>query len=412
MTFATVEKLVEEISRGGMVILVDDADRENEGDLVVAAELVTPDKITFLATKGRGLICAPLGSEIIDRLQLPAMTNHPSDPDECAFFLSVDARDGTSTGISAPDRSRTARLLADPSSKLESFKRPGHLFPLRAHPEGVLRRAGHTEASVDLARLAGLQPAAVICEVMNDDGSMARLPDLVRFAERHELLLGTIESLVEYRRNQETKQLDFDHRQLEPRCHSAAQLPTPFGNFEIECWSVGDGEPITVLRQGDLTSAGGEPPVVRIHSACFTGDVLGSLRCDCGAQLQMALDAIGFHERGALLYLPQEGRGIGLTRKIEAYHLQQNEGLDTVEANERLGYPPDLRDYSDAARILRTLGVIKVKLLTNNPSKVNGLEQNGIQVVERLAIETGPGPVNLNYLRVKKTKLGHIFEAI
>ncbi|MEC9476676.1 MAG: 3,4-dihydroxy-2-butanone-4-phosphate synthase [Planctomycetota bacterium] len=412
MAFAPVEQLIEEISRGGMVILVDDEHRENEGDLIIAAEKITAEKITFLAKEGRGLICAPLSAEIIDRLQLPAMTNQPSDPDECAFYLSVDAREGTTTGISAHDRARTARLLADPSTQLEAFKRPGHLFPLRAHPEGVLARTGHTEASVDLTRLAGLQPAAVICEVMNDDGSMARLPDLIRFAQRHQLLLGTIESLVEYRQKQESSTQSGRREHLEPRCHSAAQLPTPFGIFEIECWSVGDGEPITLLRQGDLSSAGGDPPVVRVHSACFTGDVIGSLRCDCGAQLQMALDTIGFHERGALLYLPQEGRGIGLTSKIEAYHLQQNEGLDTVEANERLGYPPDLRDYTDAAKILKTLGATEIQLLTNNPSKVNGLQQNGIEVVKRLAIEAGSGPVNLNYLQVKKTKLGHIFEAI
>ncbi|MEE2890142.1 MAG: 3,4-dihydroxy-2-butanone-4-phosphate synthase [Planctomycetota bacterium] len=411
MSFATVEQLIEEITRGGMVILVDDESRENEGDLVVAAELVTPEHITFLATEGRGLICAPLGPEIIDQLQLPPMTDQPSDPDECAFCLPVDAREGNTTGISAFDRARTARLLADPTSRLSAFKRPGHLFPLRAHPGGVLHRTGHTEASVDLTRLAGLRPAAVICEVMNDDGSMARLPDLIRFAERHQLPLGTIESLVEYRRTHEKKVRDGSF-QPEPLLHSGAQLPTPYGKFEIECWSVGNGNSITVLRQGDLSSAGGEPPVVRIHSACFTGDVLGSLRCDCGAQLQMALETIGFHERGALLYLPQEGRGIGLTRKIEAYHLQQNEGLDTVEANERLGYPPDLRDYSDAASVLRILGVTSVQLLTNNPSKVEGLEQNGIQVSDRLPIEPDPGPVNLGYLQAKKTKLGHIFEAI
>ncbi len=410
MSFATVEQLIEEISRGGMVILVDDADRENEGDLVVAAEKVTPEDITFLATEGRGLICVPLGAEIIDRLKLPPMTDQPSDPDECAFCLPVDAREGNTTGISAFDRARTARLLADPGSRLEAFKRPGHLFPLRAHPNGVLERMGHTEASVDLTRLAGMRPAAVICEVMNDDGSMARLPDLVRFSRRHKLLLGTIESLVEYRRSHE---MEFDASLVPlPVQHSAAQLPTPYGTFEIERWSVGNGELITVLRQGDLTSAGGEPPVVRVHSACFTGDVLGSLRCDCGAQLQMALDTIGIRERGALLYLPQEGRGIGLTRKIEAYHLQQNEGLDTVEANERLGYPPDLRDYSDGASILHVLGATKIQLLTNNPAKVEGLERNGIEVTKRLPIEPDPGPVNLGYLQVKKTKLGHIFETI
>ncbi|MBT6968947.1 MAG: 3,4-dihydroxy-2-butanone-4-phosphate synthase [Planctomycetes bacterium] len=412
MTLATVEQLIEEISRGGMVILIDDANRENEGDLVLAAESITAEQVNFLATHARGLICAPLGSEIVERLQLPKMHSQPSDPTECAFTISVDSRDGISTGISAFDRAHTLRQLAHPDSTPGHFNRPGHIFPLKAKPGGILSRQGHTEASVHLMRRAGLQPAAVICEVMNEDGTMARLEDLEKFAELHGLLLGTIDSLVEECRESSIPDA-LGSSEVKPVKLSWAQLPTPYGLFEIESWSVDCGEPITVLRQGQLsTEDGDDVPLVRIHSACFTGDVIGSLRCDCGSQLQMALEQIGSKERGALLYLPQEGRGIGLTRKIQAYHLQQREGLDTVEANERLGFPPDLRDYSDAAAILRALGGTQVRLLTNNPAKVEGLVTHGVDVVERISIEPEPGPVNLDYLRAKKNKMGHLFEAI
>ena len=412
MTLATVEQLIEEISRGGMVILIDDANRENEGDLVLAAESITPEQVNFLATHARGLICAPLGPEIVERLQLPSMHSKPSDPKECAFTISVDSSQGISTGISAFDRAHTLRQLADPESTPEHLNRPGHIFPLKGKHGGILSRQGHTEASVHLMRRAGLQPAAVICEVMNEDGSMARLEDLEKFAELHGLLLGTIDSLVEECRESQIPEA-AGSSPVKPVKLSSAQLPTPYGLFEIESWSVDCGEPITVLRQGQLaTEEGADAPLVRIHSACFTGDVIGSLRCDCGSQLQMALDQIGSREWGALLYLPQEGRGIGLTRKIQAYHLQQHEGLDTVEANERLGFPPDLRDYSDAAAILRALGGTRVRLMTNNPAKVEGLVTNGIDVVERISIEPDPGPVNLDYLRAKKNKMGHLFEAI
>ena len=422
LPFASAEELILEISRGGMVILIDDAHRENEGDLVVAAQSITPEQVNFLATHARGLICAPLAQQITDRLELSLMNATPCDPMECAFTMSVDAREGNSTGISAFDRARTLRKLADPRSRSDDFKRPGHVFPLKANPGGLLSRSGHTEAAVHLVERAGLQPAAVICEVMNEDGSMARLPDLIAFAKLHRLPLGTIDCLVQQCHEQQCQPQPGDASQstvgdssppAQPSRHSGAQLPTPYGLFEIESWSVPFGAPITVLRQGDLSmESGTEPPTVRLHSSCFTGDVIGSLRCDCGAQLQMALEAIGSQERGALLYLPQEGRGIGLTRKIEAYHLQQNEGLDTVEANERLGFAPDLRDYGDAASILKSLGATSVRLMTNNPAKVSGLESNGIVVAERMGIEPEPGPVNLGYLRAKKNKMGHIFEAI
>lgn len=417
MPFAAPQQLIDEIARGGMVILIDDENRENEGDLIVAAELITPQQVNFLATHARGLICAPLGSEIVERLDLPPMLEEPSEPDECAFTMSVDGREGNSTGISVFDRARTLRLLADPGSVPADFNRPGHIFPLKAHPQGLASRQGHTEASVHLMRCAGLQPAAVICEVMNEDGSMARSPDLLRFAEEHGLLIGTIESLIEEHRDGDVIASPSTSEEMFAACEmrslSSAQLPTPFGIFEIESWSAGSGEPITVLRQGNLGHVEGEePPLVRVHSACFTGDVLGSLRCDCGAQLHMALEAIGSRERGALLYLPQEGRGIGLASKIEAYHLQQMEGLDTVEANERLGFPPDLREYLEASQVLLKLGGSRVRLLTNNPAKVDGLVAGGVEVVERIPIEPKPGPVNLSYLRAKKDKLGHLFEAI
>jgi len=422
LPFASAEELILEISCGGMVILIDDAHRENEGDLVVAAQSITPEQVNFLATHARGLICAPLAQQITDRLELSLMNETPCDPMECAFTMSVDAREGNSTGISAFDRARTLRKLADPRSTSDDFKRPGHVFPLKANPGGLLSRSGHTEAAVHLVERAGLQPAAVICEVMNEDGSMARLPDLIAFAKLHRLPLGTIDCLVQQCHEQQCHPQPGDASQpaaaessptAQPSRHSGAQLPTPYGLFEIESWSVPFGAPITVLRQGDLSmDPAAESPIVRLHSSCFTGDVIGSLRCDCGAQLQMALKAIGSRERGALLYLPQEGRGIGLTQKIEAYHLQQKEGLDTVEANERLGFAPDLREYGDAASILKSLGATSVRLMTNNPAKVSGLESNGIVVAERMPIEPEPGPVNLGYLRAKKNKMGHIFEAI
>ena len=408
MEFAPVEELIREIGRGGMVILVDDPDRENEGDLVMAAEKASAEAIRFMATQGRGLICAPIAPAIADRLELPNMTDTPTDPAECAFTIPVDAREGTTTGISAFDRALTARLLASPVARARDFKRPGHLFPLRSFEGGVLERRGHTEAAVDLARLAGLEPAGIICEVMSEDGSMALLPELRKLAAREKLLIGTISDLVEYRtRNGEIPRPA--PRQIVARELSKASLPTPLGVFDLHVFSGGRDEEVVALVQGDLSEA--DPPICRVHSACFTGDILGSLRCDCGGQLEMALRQIGEEERGILIYLPQEGRGIGLAKKVEAYSLQEA-GLDTVEANHKLGYPADLRSYDDAAAVLRHFGVESVRLLTNNPAKISGLEQHGIGVSERLSIEPGPGPVNLSYLKAKKGKLGHLFEAI
>jgi 3,4-dihydroxy 2-butanone 4-phosphate synthase/GTP cyclohydrolase II len=408
MEFAPIEELVREIARGGMVILVDDPGRENEGDFVMAAEKASADQIRFMAAQGRGLICAPLAPEVADRLKLPQMVDQPTDPEECAFTVPVDARDGTTTGISAFDRALTARLLASPSARQRDFRRPGHLFPLRAEPGGVLTRRGHTEAAVDLARLAGLEPVGVICEVMAEDGTMARLPELRKIAARENLLIGTIADLVEYRES--TGETGRPRpRRLNVRELSKATLPTPLGVFDLRVYAGGRDDEIVVLSQGDLSE--GEAPLVRVHSACFTGDILGSLRCDCGGQLEMALRKIGEEGCGALIYLPQEGRGIGLAKKVEAYRLQEN-GLDTVEANHQLGYPADLRSYDDAAGVLRLLGARSVRLMTNNPAKIAGLEQQEIEVLERVSIEPGAGPVNLSYLRAKKGKLGHLFEAI
>ena len=409
MAFATVEELVQEIAQGRMVILIDAPDRENEGDLVMAAELVTDEHIKFCALEGRGLICAPLAAEFCDRLDLPPMSDRPTLPGECAFTVSVDASEGITTGISAADRAHTARMLADPNSRPEQFNRPGHLFPLKSKPGGVLRRTGHTEASVDLARMAGLQPAAIICEVMNDDGTMARLPELEKFAEKHGLLLGTIDSLVEYRREHETVEESYPEL---PSKLSSASIPTPYGVFQMDCWKTDEGEPVTVMRMGSLSSGDEEDPLIRIHSSCMTGDIFGSLRCDCGMQLDHSLKMIGAKERGAVIYLPQEGRGIGLPKKIEAYHLQDTHGLDTVDANLHLGLEADLRDYSAAAHILKAMGVNSCRLLTNNPAKVEGLEKNSVKVSQRVSLELGVGPINLNYLKTKKSKFGHLFETI
>ena len=375
----------------------------------MAAELVTDDHIKFCALEGRGLICAPLAADFCDRLDLPPMSDRPSLPGECSFTVSVDAAEGITTGISAADRAHTARLLADPNSRPEQFNRPGHLFPLRAKPGGVLRRTGHTEASVDLARLAGLQPAAVICEVMNDDGTMARLPELEKFAEKHGLLVGTIDSLVEYRREHETVEESYPEL---PSKLSSASIPTPYGVFQMDCWKTDEGEPVTVMRMGSLSSGDEEDPLIRIHSSCMTGDIFGSLRCDCGMQLDHSLKMIGAKERGAVIYLPQEGRGIGLPKKIEAYHLQDTQGLDTVDANLHLGLEADLREYSAAAHILKAMGVNSCRLLTNNPAKVEGLEKNSVKVSQRVSLELGVGPINLNYLKTKKSKFGHLFETI
>ncbi|MBC7099558.1 bifunctional 3,4-dihydroxy-2-butanone-4-phosphate synthase/GTP cyclohydrolase II [Candidatus Bipolaricaulota bacterium] len=395
MSFATVEQAVEEIRAGRMVIVVDDEDRENEGDLIMAAEHATPEAINFMIKEARGLICVPMAREWAERLELRPMVDRPGDHHETAFTVSVDAREGVTTGISAHDRARTIRLLADPQARPADFVSPGHVFPLIAKEGGVLRRAGHTEAAVDLMRLAGLAPVGVICEIMNEDGTMARLPDLERFAKKHGLSILTIAQLIAHRKRKE---------RLVERI-AEADLPTRWGHFRIITYrDLLSGQEHVALVKGEV--AGEEPVLVRVHSECLTGDALGSLRCDCGEQLHRAMVMIEREGRGALLYMRQEGRGIGLAGKVCAYRLQ-DEGLDTVEANLRLGYPPDLRDYGIGAQILVDLGIRKLRLLTNNPKKVAGLSGYGLKIVEQVPIEVEPNPYNLRYLKTKKEKLGH-----
>ena len=395
MKFATVEQAVEAIRKGGMVIVVDDEDRENEGDLIMATQHATPEAINFMIKEARGLICVPMPKGWAERLGLRPMVDPPRDHHETAFTVSVDAREGITTGISAHDRARTIRLLADPDSGPEDFVSPGHVFPLIAKEGGVLRRAGHTEAAVDLCRLAGLEPVGVICEIMNEDGTMARLPDLQRFAAQHGLPILTIADLIAYRKRRE---------RLVERL-AEADLPTKWGQFRIVTYrDLLSGQEHVALVKGEV--AGDEPVLVRVHSECLTGDALGSLRCDCGEQLHTALERIEQEGRGVLLYMRQEGRGIGLADKVCAYQLQ-DQGLDTVEANLHLGYPPDLRDYGIGAQILADLGVKKLRLLTNNPKKVAGLSGYGLEIVEQVPIEVEPNPYNERYLRAKKEKLGH-----
>ncbi len=394
--FASVEEAVAEIRRGRMIVVIDDKDRENEGDIVAAAELVTPEIITFMATQGRGLICLPLASERVKELQLPPMVSENTEHWETAFTVSMDAK-GVSTGISAADRALTARLAADAKVGPDSFVRPGHIFPLEAQPGGVLKRAGHTEAAVDLARMAGMSPAAVICEIMKDDGTMARTPDLLAFAEQHGLKVVTIADIIHHRRQRE---------RLVERV-GEAELPTRYGHFRaIAFEDVLTRSSHLALVKGDIDD--GQPVLCRMHSECLTGDVLGSLRCDCGDQLASALRRIEAEGRGMLIYLRgHEGRGIGLGPKIAAYALQDR-GLDTVEANISLGYPPDLRDYGIGAQILVDLGVRSLRLLTNNPRKVAGLEGYGISIVERVPLEVEQRPEMARYLETKRTKLGHL----
>ncbi len=395
MKFATVEEALAAIRQGRMVIVVDDEDRENEGDLVMAAQFATPEAINFMIKEARGLLCVPLPKGRADRLGLRPMVEPPRDHHETAFTVSVDAREGITTGISAPDRARTVRLLADPRASPDDFVSPGHVFPLVAREGGVLRRAGHTEAAVDLCRLAGLEPVGVICEIMNEDGTMARLPDLKRFAEEHGLPILTIADLIAYRKARE---------KLVERV-AEADLPTKWGHFRIVTYrDLLSGQEHVALVKGEV--AGEAPVLVRVHSECLTGDALGSLRCDCGDQLRRALERIEEEGRGVLLYMRQEGRGIGLANKVCAYQLQ-DQGLDTVEANLHLGYPPDLRDYGIGAQILADLGVRKLRLLTNNPKKVAGLSGYGLEIVEEVPIEVEPNPYNERYLKAKKEKLGH-----
>ena len=392
---ASVRELMEELRQGRPVILVDDEDRENEGDLIMAAEHVTPEWVNFMLRECRGLLCAALTEERARALDLPLMVERNQDPQGTRFTVSVDAR-GTTTGISAFERAATIRLLADPEATAQDFRRPGHIFPLVARPGGVLRRAGHTEATVDLLRLAGLRPVGSLIEILKEDGTMARLPDLLEFAGRHGLKVGTIADLIRYR---------LEKGDLYVKREAEALLPTRFGEFRIVGYRDSlTGEEHAALVMGSWDPE--EPVLVRMHSECLTGDALHSLRCDCGFQRDLALERISKEGKGVLVYLRQEGRGIGLVNKIRAYHLQ-DQGLDTVEANLALGFPPDLRDYGVGAQILYDLGVRKMRLLTNNPRKVKALSGFGIEIVERIPLRAGDNPHNERYLQAKKEKLGH-----
>ena len=398
--FARIEDGIEAVRRGRMVIVVDDADRENEGDLTIAAEKVTPDVINFMAKHGRGLICLAMTGERLDELEIPLMVSQNTAKFDTAFCVSIEAKQGTSTGISAADRAATALAAINPATKASDLARPGHMFPLRARPGGVLVRAGQTEAAVDLARIAGVHPAGVICEIMNPDGTMARVPQLAKFARRHGLPLVTIADLIKYR---------MQHERFVRRVASAG-LPTEFGDFQIHAYeSVVDRETHVAIVKGEVGDGLGV--MVRVHSRCLTGDVFHSARCDCGAQLSTAMQRIAAEGRGVLLYLNQEGRGIGLSNKIRAYALQ-DEGYDTVEANERLGFKPDQRDYGIGAQILRDLGVRSMRLLTNNPRKFIGLEGYGLSVVESLALEIPASELTRRYLKAKKDKLGHRLKSV
>ena len=393
--FATIEDAVEDIRNGKMVVVVDDPERENEGDLVCSAQFATPEAVNFMTKEGRGLICLCLTEERCDELGLRQMTERNETPYGTAFTVSVEAREGVTTGISAPDRSRTIQVAVDPRSKAEDLVQPGHVFPLRAREGGVLMRAGQTEAAVDLARLAGLIPAGVVCEIMNEDGTMARVPDLIPYCERHGLKLVTVADLIEYRRR---------HEQLVERM-TTVQMPTAYGDFTAVAFrEVLTGKHHVALVKGDVDGA--DNVLVRVHSECLTGDVFHSLRCDCGEQLEQALGQIAVEERGVLLYMAQEGRGIGLLNKLRAYELQEN-GFDTVEANLELGFQPDMRDYGIGNQILSDLGLTTIRILTNNPKKITGIEGFGLEVVEQVPIETTPTPQNTRYLATKRDKLGH-----
>ncbi len=397
--FHSIPEVLEEVREGRLVIVIDDGDRENEGDLVMPAAFVTPERVNFMARFGRGIICVPMEHQRLRELGLHPMVTPSEDPMMTAWTVSVDARRGITTGISAYDRARTIQLLVDPKTAAGDLVRPGHVFPLAAKEGGVLRRAGHTEAAVDLARLAGLPPAGVICEIMKEDGTMARTPDLLLFARGHGLMVCTIASLIEYRRRFE---------KLIRRTVST-KLPTPFGEFELFLYETSiDDHRHLVLKRGVVND--GAPVLVRVHSQCLTGDVFASLRCDCGAQLHRAMERIAQEGRGVVLYISQEGRGIGLANKLKAYALQ-DQGLDTVEANQALGFGADLRDYGIGAQILADLGLKDLRLLTNNPRKIVGLEGYGLRVVERVPIEAPAHPENARYLETKREKLGHLLDA-
>jgi 3,4-dihydroxy 2-butanone 4-phosphate synthase/GTP cyclohydrolase II len=400
--FAPVEEAIEQFRQGRMLIIVDDEDRENEGDLAIAAEKVTPQAINFMAKHGRGLVCLTLTDERCAELALPLMVDATTNTStfNTAFTVSIEARGKVTTGISAADRAATILTAIDPRTRPEDLLRPGHVFPLRARRGGVLKRAGQTEASVDLAALAGLHPSGVICEIMNDDGTMARVPDLVAFAREHGLLLVTVADLIGYRLRHETL----------VRRLAAPRLPTRWGEFRLHAYRAdATGEEHVALVMGEVRED--EPVLVRVHSQCLTGDVFGSARCDCGHQLEQALGKIADEGRGVLLYLLQEGRGIGLVNKLKAYELQE-QGHDTVEANEKLGFRPDQRDYGIGAQILRDLGVRKMRLMTNNPSKYVGLGGYGLEIVDRVPLEVAPTDSTRDYLRTKRDKLGHLLKLV
>lgn len=397
--FAPIEDVIAAIGRGEMIVMVDDEDRENEGDLIMAAQFATPEKINFIVRHTSGVVVAPLSGERCDDLRLPLMVEHNTESHRTAFTVSVDLIEGTTTGISAADRAATLRALADPQVGFAAFARPGHIFPLRAREGGVLKRAGHTEAAVDLARMAGLEPAGVICEITNEDGTMSRLPELIEFAKEHGLLLSSIAELIKYRRR---------HEKLVTRI-GQAQVPTEWGAFTCTAYrsQIDDIEHLS-FSIGDVDD--GQPVLVRVHSECLTGDVFGSRRCDCGPQLDSAMRLIGETGRGVVVYLRgHEGRGIGIGHKIRAYSLQ-DKGLDTVDANTELGLPIDSREYGIGAQIIADLGVTKLRLMTNNPSKYGGLAGYGLEVVDRVALDTHATPENIKYLETKRDRMGHLLD--
>ena len=398
MPFSPIEEIIEDIKRGKMVIVCDDEDRENEGDLTMAAELVTADDINFMAAHGRGLICLPMAGEIVDRLDIPEMVTHNASRMGTAFTASIEAREGITTGISAADRAHTCRVAVDDATGPEDLAMPGHVFPLRAKPGGVLQRAGQTEAAVDLARLAGMKPAGVICEIMKEDGTMARVPDLEKFSKEHDVKLVTVAQIIEYRHAYETQ----------VSCAVETKLPTPFGEFRLRAYE-NEIDDLTHVALVMGEPEGKDDVLVRVHSACLTGDALHSLRCDCGEQLEAAMEIIAAEGEGVIAYMQQEGRGIGLLNKMKAYHLQ-DEGMDTVEANQKLGLAPDLRDYGVGAQILKDLDLKRIRLLTNNLTKVVGLRGFGLEITERVPLEMEPNGYNERYLKTKREKLNHVFE--
>jgi 3,4-dihydroxy 2-butanone 4-phosphate synthase/GTP cyclohydrolase II len=395
-----MEEILEDIKAGKMVIVCDDEDRENEGDLTMAAELVTADDINFMATHGRGLICLPMAEELLDKLDIPQMTVHNSSRMGTGFTVSIEAREGITTGISAADRAHTCRVAVDDATGPEDLVMPGHVFPLRAKAGGVLQRAGQTEAAVDLSRLAGLKPAGVICEIMKEDGTMARVPDLEKFSAEHDVKLVTTAQIIEYRHSFETH----------VKCAVETKLPTPYGEFRLKAFES-EIDDLTHLALIMGEPEGKDDVLVRVHSACLTGDALHSLRCDCGEQLEAAMELLAREGEGVIVYMQQEGRGIGLLNKMKAYHLQ-DEGMDTVEANQKLGLAPDLRDYGVGAQVLKDLDLTRIRLLTNNLTKVVGLRGFGLEISERVPLEMEPNGHNDRYLKTKREKLNHVFDKI